>query len=92
MTLVWTGYSLYYSYNLEASEDEETFLVEDHWILRNLDYYINGFQPGAFDVFIVVNFIFGAKDLDKSGTSYWDPADVGKVVHYEDFDLSSEAA
>lgn len=67
-------------------------MKEDHWVLKNLDYYVNYFHPGGFDVFIKVDFLFGIEGTDRSHVSYWEAADPGKPIYNQNFDPSSEEA
>jgi len=67
-------------------------MKEDHWVLKHLDYYVNNFHPGAFDVFIRVDFLFGIEGTDRSDVTYWHTADPGKPIYNENFDPSTEEA
>mmetsp|Transcript_41135 Transcript_41135/g.62527 ORF Transcript_41135/g.62527 Transcript_41135/m.62527 type:complete len:246 (+) Transcript_41135:1382-2119(+) len=85
------GVQIGFAAQLSPLSQSEEYVDSEHEIMEIQNVQMENFDSGGI-LNMDVDIYWGAADIDKSGTSMWDPSDVGTVILDDNFDLSSEAA
>ncbi len=70
---------------------EEEFLPSNHFIMEGKTILINQFSTQMEGDLVDVDIIFGVRGLDSKEIKWWDPANVGKPIWEESFDIYNPA-
>ena len=85
--IIWIGVAIYFSSMLQPLSEPEVYLPKDHPIEQfktDLATYFGG------DIYVLeIHMYWGVKNIDKSETSMWDGADIGKVIFDDEFTLTT---
>lgn len=92
LSLVLVAVSIWIATLLEPPEEQESFLPDDNELRVALTALDDAFPKSEPTLQLHVQVTWGIKDVNRTGTSRFDPAEPGSVVLDETFDLTSAAA
>eukprot|EP01029_Cantina_marsupialis_P020735 TRINITY_DN4883_c0_g1_i2.p1 TRINITY_DN4883_c0_g1~~TRINITY_DN4883_c0_g1_i2.p1 ORF type:complete len:785 (-),score=219.97 TRINITY_DN4883_c0_g1_i2:317-2509(-) len=81
----------YFTSQLSPITEAEVWLPDDLDIMISKNFFDNQFGSSQDDPTVSAKFMFGIKNLDRSGSNKWDVEDYGKIVWNDEFNLSIPA-
>jgi len=66
----------------------EEYFPSDHYITEAFAKLLLGFNEGNAAQTILVDIMWGAKDINKENVEFYNATDIGEPVYDENFDLS----
>ncbi len=73
------GVQIGFASQLSPLSRSEEYVDDSHEIMEINNVQIQNFESGGI-LNMNIDIYWGAEDIDKSGTSMWDPADIGTAI------------
>lgn len=85
---IWGLITIYFGLQVSPLSKVDTLFPEDHWMVKSFFIAAEEFYNGENDKNIYVEFYWGIKGIDATGTDHWNVDDPGKLVYDETLDAS----
>ena len=92
VTLVWLSFATYRLFQMKGLSKPEEFFSDDHPLTDGRYESRNEFFQSDRDLAVKVRFVWGVTDIDREGTTKWDPEDIGKPIWDQTFDPNHKSS